>query len=122
MTRLSYLMLAGALAAAGCSPRPQNAATRAADANYAACRTRTDAIYDQQNRYLLSERSTIDSPYSTTGLPGNTAKGLSRQFQRDSNMQDCLDNGTAAAGSGEEGIVNVGPNSAPTPPAAPAAK
>ncbi len=123
MTRLSYWMLAGALAAAGCAARPQTEQSRAADANYAACRARTDAIYDKQNRYLLSERSQIDTPFSASGMPGNTAHGLSRQYQREANMQDCMDNGTAALDNGgtNQGILNVGPSTpASASPNAPA--
>jgi hypothetical protein len=114
MIRLSHLMLAGALAAAGCAPRqPQSADARTRDANTAACRARTEAIYNQQNRYLLSERNTVDSPYSTTGMPGFTSRGLSRQYQRDVEMDNCMNNGTAATQGPNEGIINVGPAAPP---------
>jgi hypothetical protein len=117
MIRLSHLMLAGALAAAGCAPRqPISADARTRDANTAACRARTEAIYNAQNRYLLSERDTVDSPYSTTGMPGFTSRGLSRQYQRDVEMDNCMNNGTAATQGPNEGVINVGPSSAPTPP------
>ncbi len=101
MIRLSYLLLAGVLAAAGCSQSPSSA-SRTSKADAAACRTRTDAIYNQQNRFLLSERNTTDSPYSTSGNPGVTNQRLSQQYGRDELLDSCL---TSIAAQGK---VDVG--------------
>lgn len=126
MTRLSYLLLAGALVAAGCSEQKEETATqRVTDANVAACRARTEAIFRAQNRDLLSRRDETDTPRSASGLAGFTSRDLDRRFATMQVMQDCLQNGTAATegGTANQGTITVGPNSAPRPtapnPAAP---
>ncbi len=64
----------------------------------AACNTRADEEFTQQNRgasyqadtYQTSQR---DSPYSGAGLP-ETSQGLSDQFERAQDVKHCL-NGVA---------------------------
>ncbi len=111
MIRLSYLLLAGVLAAAGCSQSPSSA-SRTSKADAAACRTRTDAIYNQQNRFLLSERNTTDSPYSTSGNPGVTNQRLSQQYGRDELLDSCL---TSIAAQGKVDVGAGGPAAAQAP-------
>ncbi len=118
MTRLSYLLLAGALVTAGCSGRREETPTqRVTDANVAACRARTEAIFRAQNRDLLSQRDQTDTPRSVSGLAGFTSRGLDRRFATMQVMQDCLQNGTAATegGAANQGAITVGPNSVPRP-------
>ncbi len=90
MTRLTACALAAFLLAAGCAPRPPTRESHVAAAAAAACRARTDQIYARQNRYLLSERDTRDSPFSSQGLPGITSAGLSQRFDRDSIYDNCI--------------------------------
>ena len=68
MSRRTPTVLILALATlAGCAgPRPQTPATRASAAAAASCRASTESSFNRQNRYLLSERNTTDSPFSTS--------------------------------------------------------
>ncbi len=85
----SVLLLA--LLAAACQPLPPpTAAQRAQRAEVAACRSDTDAAFEKQNRYLLSERDTTDSPYSSSGDTGITTRGLSQQYGYDEDFSRCL--------------------------------
>ncbi len=107
------LLLAAALTAAGCEPMPPK--TRANEAAIAACKTRTDAAFLRQNRYLLSTRDTTDTPYSTSGAPGNTTSGLSREYERQTMLDNCLggasdlDTGPAGDGASFQGSAARNP-------------
>ena len=60
------------------------------------CRTQADHLFDQQNRYLMSERSQTDTPFSSSGMPGDPSRGLDDQYRRDRMVDDCThstDNG-----------------------------
>ena len=78
------------LLAAGCNPAPQTPASRANAAVVSSCRASTDQSFDRQNRYLLSERDTTDSPYSSSGLPGITTNGLTQRYDYDTQLAGCL--------------------------------
>jgi hypothetical protein len=109
MTRpLSFaLLLAGALAASGCEPAPPP--SRASAAATAACKARTEAAFNRQNRFLLSTRDTTDTPYSTSGAPGNTASGLSLEYDRETMLDNCLGGVNAAdVGPGGDGTAFQG--------------
>ncbi len=90
MTRLAAFALAVALLAPGCAPWATKPQSRVSAAAAAACRSRTDQVYERQNRYLLSERDTRDSPFSTSGTTGITSAGLSQRFARDSMYDSCI--------------------------------
>ncbi len=81
------LPLAGLLAA-GCTPAPPP--SRSAVAARAACRAQTEAAYNRQNRDLLSTRDTTDTPFSSSGVSGITTTGLSREYDRETTMDNCL--------------------------------
>ncbi len=102
MTRLAplALLISGALTVAGCQPAPVQ--TRASAAALAACKARTDAAFARQNRFLLSTRDTTDTPFSTSGAPGNTTSGLSLEYERESMLDSCL-GGTNTASPGISG-------------------
>lgn len=103
------------LAAAGCAP-PQTTSSRQDAAALAACRTRTDQVYQKQNRYLMSERDQRDTPYASTGLPSNTAAGLGQRFGYDQMLAGCLNqNGPAAGTSSQPGTAPAMSPSAPGP-------
>ena len=92
--RLTLLAFAaGGLLLAGCAGAPVSRSDQAA---VRACRSETDRVYAQQNRYLLSERSQRDTPFSTSGTIGVTSEGLGQQYGRDVDMEDCLRNRHAA--------------------------
>jgi hypothetical protein len=57
------------------------------------CRSEVDRVYNAQNRYQLSERSTLDAPLSSYGLPSDTARGLSDRYARDQQIGDCVRHG-----------------------------
>ncbi len=92
MIRLT--VLASVLLAAGCAPWATTPHSQASAATAAACRSRTDQVYAQQNRYLLSERDTRDTPFSSQGLPGITSAGLSQRFDRDAMYDSCVGSNT----------------------------
>ena len=97
------------LLAAGCTPPPPSSASRANSAALASCRDSTNHSFDRQNRYLLSERSTTDSPFSTSGDPGVTTRGLTQRYDYDTELASCLDASKAP------GLAN-GPASSVPPP------
>ena len=79
-----------ALLAAGCTPPPPTSSSRANAAALASCRASTNQSFDRQNRYLLSERSTVDVPFSTSGNPGVTTRGLTQRYDYDTQLASCL--------------------------------
>ena len=55
-----------------------------------ACGQQADRQFDKQNRYLMSERDQTDTPFSSSGLPGDTTQGLNDQYSRDRMVDDCM--------------------------------
>ncbi len=120
MTRLTAFALVATLAATlgagGCAAPATTPRSRASAAALAACRTRTDQAYDRQNRYLLSERDTRDSPFSTSGTTGITTTGLSQRYARDNMFDSCIGSNAPDSGSGpafSPGQTPTGPSSLP---------
>ncbi len=102
MSPRTPIVLALALATvAGCAgSRPQTAASRSNAAAVASCRASTESSFNRQNRYLLSERSTTDSPFSTSGVTGITTRGLTQQYDYDTQLDTCLTrSGTPTTGT-----------------------
>ena len=95
---------------AGCTPPPPTTASRASAAALASCRASTNHSFDRQNRYLLSERSTTDTPFSTSGDPGVTTRGLTQRYDYDTQLASCLGSSDASAG-----VANGPATSAPPP-------
>ena len=96
--RLCPALLAAALLATGCTSAPPP--SRSAQAARAACRAESEASFNRQHRDLLSTRDTTDTPFSTSGVSGITTAGLSREYARESALDDCLagtTGGTATA-------------------------
>ena len=99
MSRLPPFCLALALLA-GCTPMPQTTATRASAAAQASCRASTEASFNRQNRYLLSERDTTDAPFSTSGVTGITTRGLTQRYDYDTQLASCLSESGSPSGTG----------------------
>ena len=97
-------LLPSLLICAAC--QPAQPMSKAARADYQACRTRADQVYDRQNRSELSERDTRDTPFATSGLPGITSAGLSNRYARDNLLAGCtggsqpVDDGTGPTFAG----------------------
>jgi hypothetical protein len=102
---------------AGCNPGPQPMTTqaRATAATRAACRASTERSFNEQNRYLLSERDTTDSPFSTSGVTGVTTRGLSQRYDYDTLLQNCL----SSAGAGQANPTDLQPQPPTGTPVAP---
>lgn len=91
MTR-AFPLLAGLFALAGCvaAPPPSRQA-RADQVAAAACRTREDQIYVQQNRReLFIGDDQRDTPFSANYVSGDTARGLASQHAREDQYADCV--------------------------------
>ena len=118
MPRRSPLVLAMALTAlAGCNPgpRPQTAASRSNAAAVASCRASTESSFNRQNRYLLSERDTTDSPFSTSGVTGITTRGLTQRYDYDTQLASCL----SASGAAGRATIDTQPPPPSGTPVAP---
>jgi hypothetical protein len=107
MNRPIFALLTVGLLAAGCTRSPPP--TRSDLSLRASCRAQSEASYNRQNRALLSTRDTTDTPFSTSGLSGITTNGLSREYDREVNLDNCLrGNGGASAPAGD-GTAFQGP-------------
>ncbi len=110
-------VLALALAAAGCmGPGPQTSSSRTSAAAVASCRASTESSFNRQNRYLLSERNTTDSPFSTSGVTGITTRGLTQRYDYDTQLSSCL---SASGAAGAAGNVSSQPAPSSGTPVAP---
>lgn len=61
------------------------------------CRSEAERIYNAQNRYQLSERSSIDSPFSGGGQPATPSDGLADQYSHETMVSDCERHGGVTA-------------------------
>jgi hypothetical protein len=87
------------LSFAGCGfPPPQSSSERAATAD---CRQDADRTYSAQNRYLLSERASPDTPYSGSTPPPLPSDGLSDRYGYDEMVSDCLKRSSAVPVNGQ---------------------
>jgi hypothetical protein len=111
MIRRATLPTLLVLLVAGCAQQPQTPSQRASAAATAACRASTEASFDRQNRALLSERDTTGTPFSSSGNSGITTRGLTRQYDYDTQLSNCL------AGT-HETTADTDVPPAPTPAAA----
>lgn len=101
---LLSLALPGALLLGACQPAAP--LSKAARADYNACRMRADQVFNQQNRAMLSERDTRDTPFASSGVSGITSAGLSSRYARDDLLAGCtpgsqpVDSGTGPTFAG----------------------
>ena len=93
--RATLPALLALLAIAGCARFQPTPATHASAGAVASCRQSTDAAFNRQNRYLLSERSETGTPFSTSGTDGITTRGLTQQYDYDTALHSCLTTGNA---------------------------
>jgi hypothetical protein len=105
MTKRTPMMAASSLKAlipaglallllAGCAQPNSGRRAGLTAAQAAECRSRSEAIYRQQNRGEVYKSdiyatSTRDAPFATNGLPGITSNGLGAQFGREKALADC---------------------------------
>jgi hypothetical protein len=54
------------------------------------CGQQADRQFDKQNRYLMSEQDQSATPFSSSGVIGDTSHGLDDQYRRDRMVDDCL--------------------------------
>jgi hypothetical protein len=78
-------------------PGPASPAERA---SLESCRTDADRIYNAQNRYQLSERSSTDSPFSGGSQPATPSDGLADQYGHEQMIADCMKRSAAVPVSG----------------------
>ena len=96
LTMAATLMLLSALPAlSGCGlyTRP-SAEDREARRD---CDAEADRVFAARNRYQLSERSSIDSPFAGNTLPANPSDGLADQYTQDRLVDSCLARGGPAS-------------------------
>jgi hypothetical protein len=83
---------------AGCGfPPPESGAERAASAD---CRDDANRMYNAQNRYLLSERDSPDTPFSGSTPPPLPSDGLSERYGFDQMVDNCLKHSSAVPVTG----------------------
>jgi hypothetical protein len=93
------LLLLPILAAAGCGFSPP--LTQGQRDAQQSCRADADRIYNTQNRYLLSERPSPDTPYSGSTPPPLPGDGLSDKYGYDQMVSRCLDRSEAVPAAGD---------------------
>jgi len=113
MHRPILTFLALGLLAAGCTRSPPP--SRSTASLRTACRAQSEAAYNRQNRALLSTRDTTDTPFSSSGVSGITTNGLSREYDREVYLDNCLRGAgdapaPAGAGTAFQGPVVQQPN------------
>jgi hypothetical protein len=107
MNRPLFALLSISLLAAGCTRAPPP--TRSQASLRTACRAQSEAAYNRQNRALLSTRDTTDTPFSTSGVSGITTNGLSREYDREVYLDNCLRGAGDAATPSGDGTAFQGP-------------
>lgn len=92
MIRLTTLLICVA-ALSGCEAPPPGSQGRADAETRAACQQRANEAYDQRNRgEIYSPPATVNTPYSSNYLPGQSERGLSDLFAHDRMVSDCVRN------------------------------
>jgi hypothetical protein len=90
---LAMLGWAGAALLAGCAQPPLSGQAEADAQTRAACRQQADQAYQVQNRAdIYSPPSSVNTPFSSNYLPGDTGRGLSALFAQDRQVSDCVRN------------------------------
>lgn len=117
MLRAAAAALLVPLAAAACtggrsSPGTSagGSSTRADPQVAAACRSRADAVYNQQNRADLSRRDERDTPFSSSRNSGITSAGLGQLYGRDRMIASCVATSGAPSPDASTGPALSGPN------------
>ena len=113
MNRPLVALVTLGLLAVGCTRSPPP--SRSAASLRASCRAQSESAYNRQNRALLSTRDTTDTPFSSSGVSGITTNGLSREYDREVYLDNCLRGAgdapaPAGAGTAFQGPVVQQPN------------
>lgn len=125
---LATLALTGMMLSACDIPAPLRSQEQADAQTVAACRTRANEVFDQQNRgTIFSQQSQVNMPYSANWTPDVPNRGLSQVFGFDRMVNDCVRNtGTSTsrtptgstAGITTPNGPTTGEKTAPPPPLA----
>lgn len=99
-TAVPALLLLSGLALSGCgfSP-PLSEGQRDAQQS---CREDANRVYNAQNRYQLSERSSPDTPFSGATPPPLPGDGLSEKYGFDQMVSTCLNRSEAVPVAGDQ--------------------
>lgn len=96
-----FAMLLGAAALLGCDRPAPTGQARADAETRAACETRAEQAYEQQNRAeIFAPQSQVNSPYSANYVSGDSSRGLSDLFVHDRMVSNCIRN--TGTGTGTE--------------------
>jgi hypothetical protein len=94
-------MLLVAAALLGCDRPAPTGQARADAETRAACETRAEQAYEQQNRAeIFAPQSQVNSPYSANYVSGDSSRGLSDLFVHDRMVSNCIRN--TGTGTGTE--------------------
>jgi hypothetical protein len=86
----------------------------------AACRQRADQVYNMRHRdTIYSPPADVNTPFSAGYAPGEEDRGLSRLFERDSMVSDCVRNTGAEGDRTPESEQGTLPPPGPGPVARP---
>ncbi len=91
------LLLLAPLAGCGFPPAESPSERAASDA----CREDANRTFNAQNRALLSERASPDTPFSGSSLPPLPSDGLSDQYGYDQMVDTCLKRSSAVPVAGQ---------------------
>jgi hypothetical protein len=99
------LVLAAALAAAGCARQPDQMHANAAER--AACGKHADTVYnmrypDEVYRSDTIATSTRDAPFAGAGTVSDPSQGLTARYERAQLVSDCLNGGEGTVGAAPE--------------------
>ncbi len=97
MIRTTTILLT-CLAMASCAPAGRGGNTAGNSRLDDACRQAADRAYDTQHRAeIFVPISGVNTPQSNDYAPGSDGRGLSRIFERDNDIRDCVRRGGQTA-------------------------
>lgn len=107
MSRLSFAFLAAALTLGGCSSQSSGRQGQVDAQTRMACEKRAEQVYEEQNRKdIFGPASSVNTPFASNFVIGDTTRGLPGLFAHDRMVSDCVNNSIARS-------------SGPPPPPAP---
>lgn len=97
---------------AGCAQPNSGRRAGLTAAQAAECRSRSEAVYRQQNRGEIYKAdtyatSTRDAPFASNGLPGITSNGLGAQFGREKALNECYNSQATGPQAAEPELLPV---------------
>lgn len=99
MIRLSFVFLASALALGGCAGQSSGRQAQADAQTRMACEKRAEQVYEEQNRKdIFGPASSVNTPFASNYVVGDTTLGLPGLFAHDRMVSDCVNNSSARSG------------------------